>query len=88
MFIDVHGRVGLVRVEESSGFPRMDDAARQLADRMEFLPALMRDQLVGVWVRQRICFLLPKRAAATSRAAAAMLRSTIAADCPGAAPRR
>jgi protein TonB len=87
MFVDVHGQVGDVRVEESSGFPRMDDAARQLAYRMEFLPALMRDQLVGVWVHQRICFLLPRRAAATSPAGAARRRIAVA-KCGVAAGRR
>lgn len=87
MFIDVHGRVGDVRVEESSGFPKMDDAARHLAYRMQFLPALMRDQLVGVWVHQRVCFLLPRRAAATSPAGAAQRRQTVA-ECGAPAARR
>lgn len=70
IFIDEEGRVSNVRVDDSSGWPRMDEAALQLAQRMEFLPALVRDKLVGVWVHQRVCFLLPKRASATTRAAA------------------
>ncbi len=72
IYIDEAGAVAEVRLEESSGWPRMDEAAVQLADRMEFLPALMRDRLVGVWVRQRVCFVLPHRDAAMSPAAAAM----------------
>ncbi len=77
IFIDKEGQVSNVRVEGSSGWPRMDEAALQLAHRMEFLPALMRDQLVGVWVRQRVCFLLPKRDAAMTPAAAAIAGSTV-----------
>ncbi len=71
IFVDREGRVSNVRVEGSSGWPRMDEAALLLAHRMEFLPALMRDQLVGVWVRQRVCFLLPKRDVSMTPAAAA-----------------
>lgn len=77
IFIDAEGRVSSVRVEDSSGWPRMDEAALQLAHRMEFLPALMRDQLVGVWVHQRVCFLLPKRDAAMTPAAAAIAGATV-----------
>jgi TonB family protein len=77
VFIDKEGQVSKVRVEGSSGWPRMDEAALQLAHRMEFLPALMRDQLVGVWVRQRVCFLLPKRDPAMTPAAAAVVGSTV-----------
>lgn len=72
IFIDEAGIVGEVRLEKSSGWPRMDDAALRLAERMEFLPALMRDRLVGVWVHQRVCFVLPHRDAAMTPAAAAI----------------
>lgn len=77
IFIDKEGQVSDVRVERSSGWPRMDEAALQLARRMEFLPALMRDQLVGVWVRQSVCFLLPKRDPAMTPAAAAVAGTTV-----------
>jgi protein TonB len=77
LFIDDRGRVGQVRVEESSGYSTLDDAAREIVLQLEFLPALMRDQLVGVWVHQRICFVLPKRDATRSPAAAAKLRPTV-----------
>ncbi len=76
LYIDDRGRVGQVRLEESSGYSTLDDAAREIVLQLEFLPALMRDQLVGVWVQQRICFVLPKRNATRSPAAAAMLRPT------------
>ncbi len=77
IFIDREGQVSDVRVEGSSGWPRMDEAALQLARRMEFLPALMRDQLVAVWVHQRVCFLLPKRDPAMTPAAAAVAGRTV-----------
>lgn len=77
LYIDDRGRVGQVRVEESSGYSTLDDAAREIVLQLEFLPALMRDQLVGVWVHQRICFVLPKRDATWSPAAAAKLRPTV-----------
>ncbi len=80
LYIDDRGRVGQVRVEESSGYSTLDDAAREIVLQLEFLPALMRDQLVGVWVHQRICFVLPKRSATRSPAAAAKLRP-IAGGC-------
>ncbi|MCZ6824269.1 MAG: TonB family protein [Gemmatimonadetes bacterium] len=77
LYIDDRGKVGQVRVEESSGYSTLDDAAREIVLQLEFLPALMRDQLVGVWVHQRICFVLPKRDATWSPAAAAKLRPTV-----------
>ncbi len=76
LYIDDRGRVGQVRVEESSGYSTLDDSAREIVLQLEFLPALMRDQLVGVWVHQRICFVLPKLDATRSLAAAAK-RSTV-----------
>jgi protein TonB len=77
LYIDDRGRVGQVRVEESSGYSTLDDAAREIVLQLEFLPALMRDQLVGVWVHQRTCFVLPKRDPTRSPAAAAKLRPTV-----------
>ncbi len=77
LYIDDRGRVGQASVKESSGYSTLDDAAQEIVLRLEFLPALMRDRLVGVWVQQRICFVLPKRDASLSRAAAATLRPTV-----------
>ena len=77
LYIDDRGKVGQASVKESSGYSTLDDAAREIVLQLEFLPALMRDQLVGVWVHQRICFVLPKRDASLSRAAAARLRTTV-----------
>ena len=57
-FVDAGGEVSRVRVESSSGHAGLDRAARRMADDLDFLPALNRDRPVGVWVSQRICFLL------------------------------
>ncbi len=77
LYIDDRGKVGRASVKESSGYSTLDDAAREIVLQLEFLPALMRDQLVGVWVHQRICFVLPKRNTTRSRAAAARRRPTL-----------
>lgn len=57
-FVDARGEVSRVEVAESSGHRSLDRAARRVADEMRFLPALNRDRAVGVWVTQRICFLV------------------------------
>jgi periplasmic protein TonB len=54
--IDVDGRVRDTRINESSGFTALDQAALQVADRMEFTPAYNRDQPVRVWVSIPITF--------------------------------
>lgn len=61
LYVDPRGRVEEVDVAESSGHPRLDRAARDVAREIEFLPALNRDRTVGVWVSQRICFLRLER---------------------------
>lgn len=55
-FIDESGDVEQVDVRESSGYPRLDRTAVEMTREATFLPALIRDRPVGVWVRQRICF--------------------------------
>lgn len=58
LFVDSDGRVARTRLRESSGHEELDEAAAAIAADMQFLPALQRDKLVGVWVHQRICFTL------------------------------
>ena len=60
-YVDARGRVSRVRVSESSGHGGLDRAAREVADEMQFLPALNRDRAVGVWVSQKICFVTVDR---------------------------
>lgn len=54
--VDDRGEVSRVEVARSSGHRGLDRAARRVADRMQFLPALNRERAVGVWVSQKICF--------------------------------
>lgn len=59
IFVDEDGSVTGVRVSETSGNDAVDEAARKVARRMEFVPAVNRDRNVGVWVRQAIRFRVP-----------------------------
>lgn len=63
LLVDSDGRVDRARIRESSGHPRLDEAAERVAFELRFLPALARDRFVEVWVSQRICFALahPRR---------------------------
>jgi len=61
LYVDAEGAVLRTDVTESSGVARLDRAAEELATRLRFHPALGRDRNVGVWVRQRICFVLLER---------------------------
>ena len=56
VFVDDDGRPTRSQVIESSGYPQLDAAARDVVDRMKFSPALNRDKPVGVWVRQAVTF--------------------------------
>lgn len=55
-YVDEGGDVARVEVRESSGHRRLDRTAREIAGEVTFLPGLVRDRPVGLWVRQRICF--------------------------------
>lgn len=56
MHVDETGSVEETRVKETSGHPELDDAAREVAASMEFLPAANRDEPTAVWVAQAITF--------------------------------
>lgn len=56
LFIDEQGQVQDVRINKSSGFEALDDAALRVGSRMEFTPALNRDEKVFVWVSIPITF--------------------------------
>lgn len=49
-FIDENGTVRATRLDESSGYAALDDAALELASLYRFSPALNRDTRVPVWV--------------------------------------
>ena len=54
--IDEQGRVLETRVDGSSGFGQLDEAAVRVADVMRFTPALNRENAVAVWVTFPIVF--------------------------------
>jgi protein TonB len=49
-FIDQDGKVKDYRIQESSGYQQLDDAALAVAGMYRFSPALNRDKKVPVWV--------------------------------------
>lgn len=55
-FIDEGGRVRSTRIQESSGFEDLDQAALRVADAMRFSPAYNMDRPVPVWVAIPITF--------------------------------
>ena len=55
-FIDEDGSVVNTQVNESSGHKALDDAALQVANIIEFTPALNRDKRVPVWISLPITF--------------------------------
>jgi TonB family protein len=55
-FIDETGRIRLTQINESSGYPGLDEAAARVAAAMEFAPALNRTRPVSVWVQIPIKF--------------------------------
>lgn len=61
IFVDRTGQVTRSRVISSSGHTRLDSAAVKVARTRNYLPALNRDQPVGVWVTQRVCFVQEQR---------------------------
>ncbi len=55
-FIDEEGKVVRTVVDKSSGHKALDDAAIQVADIIQFSPALNRDKRVPVWISLPITF--------------------------------
>lgn len=56
VYVDEAGEVQKTRVRESSGYDAFDRAAKKVARRMQFSPAMNRDKKTAVWVQQRIHF--------------------------------
>lgn len=56
VFVDADGEVAETQVRRSSGYERLDRAARKVARKMDFEPARSRDKPIGVWVTQIITF--------------------------------
>lgn len=56
VYVDEEGRVQKSRVQQSSGYPALDRAAKEVAAEMRFSPAMNRDRKTAVWVQQAIEF--------------------------------
>lgn len=56
IFVSEAGQVERARVQESSGYDALDQAAKKVADQMQFKPAMNRDKETAVWVQQNIVF--------------------------------
>jgi TonB family protein len=56
LYIDEVGQVQRTVVAESSGYEQLDDAAKKVAERMQFKPAMNRDKRTAVWLAQSIDF--------------------------------
>ncbi len=55
-FIDEEGKVVRTQVDKSSGHTALDEAAMQVADIIQFSPALNREKRVPVWISLPITF--------------------------------
>lgn len=55
-FVTPDGAAGQVELRTSSGFPRLDQAARDAVSRWKFVPARRGDETVGAWVLIPIVF--------------------------------
>ncbi len=58
LHVSVSGAVTLVEIEESSGFERLDDAARETLATWRFRPAMLGDEPVASTYRHRVRFQL------------------------------
>jgi len=55
-FLDENGMVQRTQINESSGHQALDDAALEVADKIEFTPALNEDKKVPAWISLPITF--------------------------------
>ena len=55
-YIDETGHVKTTRLDKSSGYAQLDEAALQVANLYRFSPALNRDTRVPVWVSFPVTF--------------------------------
>ncbi len=56
VFVDVEGRPEQIELKNSSGFPRLDQAAEDAVRRWKFAPARRGDEAVATWVAVPIVF--------------------------------
>jgi len=58
VFVGPAGGAEKVEVRTSSGFPRLDEAAREAVEKWKFVPARRGEEAVGAWVLVPITFAL------------------------------
>ena len=58
VLVTEEGRAGEVKLENSSGFDRLDRAALDTVKRWKFLPAKQAGKTIGAWVLVPITFAL------------------------------
>ncbi len=56
IFVSEQGEVQKARVQKSSGYDALDQAAQKVANQMVFSPAMNRDKRTAVWVQQQVQF--------------------------------
>jgi protein TonB len=56
LYIDKVGQVQRTVLAESSGYEQLDEAAKKVAEKMHFRPAMNRDKTTAVWLAQSIDF--------------------------------
>jgi len=62
MHVDESGNVTETKVQTSSGYPALDEAAQAIADSMLFTPAENKGAPVSVWIAQPIEFAASEQA--------------------------
>lgn len=58
VYVTVEGTAGQVQIHTSSGYPRLDRAAREAVGRWKFMPARRGDETVGAWALVPIQYIL------------------------------
>lgn len=89
VYVDEHGEVGNVRIQETSGYPSLDAAAETvIREAAEFTPALNQGQPVPVWIALPVTFQVDPTlaAAASSRAREAAPEQPLGARPSGPDP--
>jgi TonB family protein len=56
LLIDKEGRVERTQLKQTSGYPELDKAALEVAERMQFTPARNHEEPVHVWIQIPIVF--------------------------------
>ncbi|MDX1646838.1 MAG: TonB family protein, partial [Longimicrobiales bacterium] len=82
LYVDEEGRPRDIRLNRSTGYPALDDAAMRVAEVVELTPALNRDQERAVWVSLPVRFGAAdgRESEGTELSVAGGVRDPVAAD--------